>query len=243
MISVRSHIGICSVATTPSSRVSRSSLWLSLGLASLFVFSCVTTPKFEIDEATKQQLSKLPGKIGVTIERSLGKGHALIERGVLRGVESLPEPRFEASAIRIGYVSGASGLPTQQRYVYRGPYLASPNGRFIAASLAADVSASSGPDAIVTVDTQTNKRVGLVRGGDDRHVDGIAWSPDSKWIAVLKHSSRLTILDRFLIPLTGHGSPLMTYYLHVISVTGETAVYSKISSEVADSWGWMVWLE
>jgi hypothetical protein len=100
----------------------------------------------------------------------------------------------------------------------------------------------------VIIDTRTGKRLATIKIYDENedryYIDSLAWSPDSKWIAVLKHSSRTGYGPIDLIALmAGHGVPYMTYYLDVIDLSGNLVAHTKLTSEVKGSWGWLVWME
>jgi hypothetical protein len=207
------------------------------------IAGCSREPVFNLDENAKQQFATLPGKIGVTIENGSEKWHRIISQGSLIKIDSLPEAPNEASAIKIGWVYGATGLPQQQGHDYRGPYLVSPDKRYVAASIAVAPSAP-GPGELVIVETQTNKTIAKMGGSEKRYIDSIAWSPDSKWIAVLKHSSTKGTSPVDLIgQMFGHYDLYMTFYLEVFGLTGDLVVHSKLTVDLRSSWGWVVWLE
>ena len=215
--------------------------WL---LALVFVVpviaACESEPEFNFNKHAQRDFAALPGKIGFTIEMPPDLLHYAVERGVLVKVDSLPKAPKEAKAIT-GYIR-ATGLPPQKGYDYIGPYLASPDKRYVAASISTGSSAN--PRDFVIVDTQTTKTIALIKGNENRYMIGLAWSPDSKWIAVLKDSLRLgwgplDILGRLL----GHPPVYMTFYLEVVNLAGDIVAHSKLIWETRDSWGWVVWME
>lgn len=129
-------------------------------------------------------------------------------------------------------------------YTYWGPYLTSPDKRYMAASIAAARHAPGSPGFVI-VDTQVNQTVAVIKGSDERFIDGLAWSPDSKWVAVLKYSYRpagYRPID-LLGYLTGHPVPYMSYYIEVVNLAGDKVAQSKPSSELRGSWAWVVWIE
>jgi hypothetical protein len=91
---------------------------------------------------------------------------------------------------------------------------------------------------------QAKKTVAVVKGYENRYVDGLAWSSNSNFVAILKHSSRVgySPLD-FLAQLLGHGVLYSTYYVEVVNLAAETVAQTKLTSEVRGSWGWLVWME
>jgi hypothetical protein len=205
------------------------------------VTACDGNPEIGIEKNAKQQFAVLPGKIGVTLKNALGEWHHIIRQGELIKVDSLPKALPEAATILSKSFDSPAGLPPQEGYVYWGPYLPSPNKRYIAASMAVERHAAGSPGFVV-VDTKVNKTVAILKGNENCSIKSLAWSPDSKWVAVLKASSELSALDRFVISLTGHADPTMIWYLEVVNLAGDVVAHSKLT-ELRGSWGWVVWME
>jgi len=216
-------------------------IWLlAIVLVVSVITGCESEPEFNYNSKAKRDFATLPGKIGFTIEMPPDVLHYVIEKGELVKVDSLPKAPREAKAIS-GYIR-ATGLPPQKDYDYIGPYLGSPDKRYVAASITGR--RSEMPNGFVIVETETNKIIAVNIGDEIRYMIGLAWSPDSKWIAVLKDSGRLgwgplDILGRLL----GHPPVYRTYYLEVANLAGDVLAHSKLIWETRDSWGWVVWLE
>jgi hypothetical protein len=213
-----------------------------LFFAILVFESCSTEPEFNFNPEAKRQFALLPGKIGVTIETPPDVTHYVIEKGDLRKVGPLPKAAYETNVHGIGFAQGATFLPLQKGYEYRGPYAVSPDKKFIAASISSGP--SQNPTAFAIVNNQTKATVAIVQGDRARFIIGLTWSPDSQWIAALTQSSRLgwtptDILGRLL----GHPSPYMTFYLAVANISGTVVAQSKLIWEVPTSWAEIVWLE
>jgi len=136
------------------------------------------------------------------------------------------------------------GLPEHRGYDYKGPYMVSPDQRFVAASIAASGPSTPGPTKVVIVDARAKKIISKVGSNDNRYIDGLAWSRDSSWIAVLKHSSRY---GRGPIDLIGgafgHPVPYITYYLEVVDLGGKVFASTKLVSDLRASWGEVVWVD
>jgi hypothetical protein len=213
----------------------------ALALLVSLTMACGSEPRFWIDVTAKRQFVSLPGKIGIAIKSYSREWYQVINQGNLVIVDSLPKAAYEASG---NYGSGATGLAPLKGYEYRGPYLTSPDKRYIAASVAVGPS-DPAPWGLVIIDIKTRSALAQVSVYKNRYyLDGLAWSPDSKLIAVLKHSSRTGYGPADLIALmSGHGVPYMTYYLDVIDLSGNLVAHTKLSSEVRASWGWVVWTE
>jgi hypothetical protein len=205
------------------------------------VTACGGNPEIDIGKNAKQQLAPLPGKIGITLKNASGESHYVIQQGKFLKIDSLPRPKPEAATILRKSLDPPAGLLSQTGYVYWGPYLASPDGRYMAASIATERPALGSPGFVI-VDKQANKTIALSKGEDNIYIESLAWSPNSQWVALLKASSQLTTLDRFLISLTGHADPRITWYLEVINLAGDVVVRSKLI-DLRGSWGWLVWME
>lgn len=217
-------------------------------LVSIFIISllagCQSEPQFVLEENAKNQFAKLPGKIGITLETNSAKWHYILDKGALVKVGSLPAASKEAAAIGIGWFYGATGLPEHSGYDYKGPYMVSPDKRFVAASIAVSGPSTPGPTEVVIVDTRTKKIISKVRSNDNRYIDGVAWSQDSRLLAVLKSSSRYGRGPLDLIgAMFGHPVPYMTYYLEVVDLDGKVVASAKLVSDLRASWGEVVWIE
>jgi hypothetical protein len=215
----------------------------TLLIVTLF-FGCQSEPRFELEENSKNQFAHLPGKIGVTLEANSVKWHRIIEGGVIIHVGSLQEAPPQANAVGIGYLSGATGLPEAKGYDYRGPYLASPDNRLLAASIAAKEPSVPGPAQVVIIDVSANRMLSTIGGKSGSVIEGIAWSPDSKWLAVLRNEFRhgRGPLDQ-IIAAFGHPVPYMSYYLEVVDLSGKVVASTKLVSDLRASWGEVVWIE
>jgi hypothetical protein len=214
---------------------------LAIILLGCVISACGYYPEFDIDDSAKKQFASLPGKIGITLENDFGGWHRIVQQGRVIRTNSLPKASPEAATILRESFRTPAGLPPTNNYVYWGPYLTSPNGRLMAASIAVERHAPGSP-GIVIFDKQVHKTVAILRGNENVYIRSLAWSPDSKWVALLKATSQLGAFDRFLISLTGHADPYMTWYLEVVDLTGVVVAQSKLT-DLRGSWGWVVWLE
>jgi hypothetical protein len=209
-------------------------------LASLFMVpGC--KPQVAIDKNTIEKFARLPGKIGIVIKNGSGVSYSTIYRGRLTETGELPKAVPHAATILRENFETPTSLPRQKGYVYWGPYLASPDNLYMAASIAEREHAGHSPGFVV-IHKPTNKTVAVVLGRGNRGVDALAWSPDSRWVATLMSSSELGELDRFFISLTGHADPKRTWYLDVVNLTGDAVAHTKLADS-RGSWGWVVWLE
>lgn len=94
------------------------------------------------------------------------------------------------------------------------------------------------------VDTRANKIISKVGSNDNRYIDGLAWSSDSRLVAVLKNSSRYGQWPvDWIGAMFGHSVPYMSYYLEVVGLDGKVVASTKLVSDLRASWGEVVWIE
>ena len=212
--------------------------YYSWAIAFFFVVSC--TSEVTIDPDAQQAFAKLPGKIGITLKNGSNEWHALIENGIVRRAASVPKALPQAATALRKDFEAPSGLAPVQGLVYWGPYLASPNSKYVAASLAKE---RHGPGAasVAIVDKLLNKAV-VVDVKENAYIRSLAWSPDSKYVAVLRASSELTALDKLILTFFGHADPKMAWSLDIVDVNGDLFTKTKIK-DLRGSWGWVVWIQ
>ena len=214
-----------------------------LTFLALLVAGCATEPTFGIDHNAKQQFARLPGAIGITIKNESNAWYYTIYRGYVARVDSLPKPPAEAASVLKLTLRFPDELPMPVGYVYWGPYLKSPDGVHVAVSTA-EARHTAGARGLVIVQ-QSTKKVSLVwNGRENRYIESLAWSQDSRFIAILRSSSRTGYRPSDLVALaSGHGVPYMTYYLDVLDLDGNTLAQTKLASDVRGSWAWIVWIK
>jgi hypothetical protein len=214
------------------------SAYYSWTITFFFIVSC--TSEVTIDADALQALAKLPGKIGITLKTGSNEWHAVIENGIIRGADSNPKALPQATtALRTDF-EPPYGVPPVRGLVYWGPYLASPNGNYVAASLAKERHAAGAPSFAI-VSKMFNKAV-VVHGEENAYIRSLAWSPDSNYIAVLRASSELTALDRLILTIFGHADPKMRWSLDIVDVNGILITKTRIKT-LRGSWGWVVWIQ
>ena len=214
----------------------------ALTFLGLFVLGCAAEPKFELDRNTEQQFEKLPGTIGVTVKNHSNAWYYTLYRGKLQRVNSLPKPPAEAASVLKETLRFPDQLPKPQSYVYWGPYLQSPDGVYFAVSIA-PVRDTAGGRGLVIIERFTQQVNLVLNDTRQRYIDALAWSPDSRFIAILRSSYRTGYGPGDLIALaSGHGVPYMTYYLEVTDLNGTVVAQTKLASEVRGSWAWIVWI-
>jgi hypothetical protein len=135
---------------------------VKVAFVSLCIFSLSgCDPDVEIENAARGQFAQLPGRIGVIVAHPGREYPWIIERGELIRVKSLPRPPSTAAIMLYTPGDSPSGMPPQSGFVYWGPYLASPNGRYMAASIASKRDAPHSP-AFVIVNLPTKETVRLI---------------------------------------------------------------------------------
>jgi len=207
------------------------------------IASCSDEPRFAIEARAKKQFAALPGKIGVSFGNYAGDWFLLIDKGSLSLVERLPKAPKEASANIEPF--GAKDLAEPDNYHYFGPYVKSPDGKFVVASLATKNPYSTLPKAFVIGDFHTAKLVSKVNGTGAYRIGGLAWSPDSKLIAVLKSRDRFKWwrpVD-FVSALSGHLIPYLEFGLDLVDLQGNVLAETRLVRDLPSASGEVIWTE
>ncbi len=205
-------------------------------------FGCAD-PEVDIhlDEQTATQLAALPGKLGIKLETQERNWHFEIEQGVVRRVNSFPPAPKEAKSITPD-ISAQKILSSPEHFVYRGPYIMNQDATRIAAAIVYKDSYIYKASALAIANAKTGAVLAEVKGESTKLIDGVAWSPDSTMVAVLKHASESRFRPGdFLSALSGHPVPQNAYYLEIAGINGQILVSSKITSGIVGSWGEIVW--
>ena len=87
----------------------------------------------------------------------------------------------------------------------------------------------------------------LLRKSIGKYVSDIAWSPDSKYVALLAYTGRIGLLPWDLLALmSGHPSYVSWFYLEVYDLSGNSILYKKVNGSFKEfsghSRGRLVWI-
>jgi hypothetical protein len=196
-----------------------------------------------IEPGAEKQLQGLPGQIGITIQNAAQVHRVLLEKGVLKDAPHLPRAEEKASAMGAGPYGATEILDNASDYYVRGPYLISPDRKVLAASVELkDVAVASSTGYVIA--ELGSKRVVSISRSKTQGVSGLAWSPDSKFLAVLRHEqvrvgrTPLELLSSF----SGHPVQYVVYSLEVVDRSGNLIATSRLTNDITGTWGEMVWL-
>jgi len=196
-----------------------------------------------IEPGAQSQLRGLPGQIGITIQNVAQARRVLLEKGVLKDASSLPRAEDKASAMGAGPYGATELLDNASDYYVRGPYLISPDRKVLAASVELKGVANASSTGYVIAEL-SSKRVVSIKRSKTQGVSGLAWSPDSRFLAVLKHEqvrvgrTPLELLSGF----SGHPVQYVVYSLEVVDRSGNPIAISRLTNDLNGTWGELVWL-
>lgn len=188
------------------------------------------------------QFRQLPGQLGITVQNTAQIKRYVIENGSGREVGGLKKAEKSATAFIAPY--GATHvLDNGPDYYVRGPYLISPDQLIIAASIELkDVNAAWSTGYLIA-DLKT-KKILAINKSRSQGVSALAWSPDSRLLAVLREEqvrgglrSPLEILSAF----SGHPVQYMVYSLEVVDASGKRVAHSQLTEPLAGTWGEVIW--
>jgi hypothetical protein len=222
---------------------------LTTGVSLLLAVSAVSgcyqfDGEARLDQTAEQQFMRLPGSLGITIRNRDRVWRYILHHGQLRKTDRLPAAPREAKSIALG-MRGASTLAPQPDYDYRGPFLTSPDEHYLAASISLKPPNDGLPISFVIYESQGKTLVAEVKGERLYYIESLAWSPDSRYIAVMKKQNVIKPRGplEILAAISGHPVPYNDYWLEVYDVRGDLVARSQIAKNVAGSWGEVIWLE
>jgi hypothetical protein len=134
-------------------------------------------------------------------------------------------------------------LPDRTNEYYQGPFAFSPNGKYVAASVVGLRPKTALPQAFVIFGRQGKQDLAHVALSGEELLRALAWSPDSKRVAVLKSTIRGKVsFKNFLSALSGHSVPYDTYFLDIYDLEGKIVAHTKLIGDLRGSWGEIVWM-
>ena len=200
-----------------------------------------------IEPASAARLKELPGAIGITLrvyeDRQVRGKSYVMSRGRVIEAEKLPAAPKHSNSMGVGpYGVTMLPLPESPDFLYQGPYLVSPDKNKAVATIAYKKSRWMRPTSYVVGDL-SGKKLTTVRRDEELSVDAIAWSPDSKYVALLR-SKQVSVLHgpmEILSSCAGHPVQYSDYFLEVIDAEGNPVVSAKLLGPITGSWGEIVW--
>ena len=207
----------------------------------VFGTSCGSKPQFGIEAEAKSKLASLPGKIGVKFQTRDQEWNYSIIDGELVLQSELPDAPKEANSITSGtFITNI--LPEQMDIYYRGPYLISPDKSLIVAAIEYRGANLSLPSDFVITDFDGKQIFFKRRSKKIPILKGIAWSPDSRFFAVIQSSQKPVLgLRNTLSAMAGHPVRSNTYFLLIYDRKGDLYVQSEIASGLIGSSVMLIW--
>jgi hypothetical protein len=208
--------------------------------------SCGSEPQYHFDSIPKQQFARLPGKIGVTLENYNGKAHIRIEGGELAKVSTLPIAPPEAQREGIQSLQGPPFLTAPQGHYYRGPCLISPDKNFIVTSVSTEPYPPILPTTFTILEYKSGKQLAQRRTLGNFVVFGVAWSPDSKYVAslqVLAHGPKWWQLHELILAGVGHPASHIEFRLEIVDLQGNVIGETNLASDYVNASGQVIWNE
>jgi hypothetical protein len=186
---------------------------------------------------------ELPGRIGVSIRSTDSNVWDFeIRHGKISRASNLPSAARNATSVGVG-VEKPSGIPERGELAPRGPFALSGDKQYLVAAMDLKPPLDSAPQHLVVVRTQTSEIV-YQSGKGGGYIEAVAWSPDSRYVAVLRREVTKHIgspLD-LLSSMSGHPVQYSNYWVDVIDVNGKPVARAQVASAVKGSWGTVVWM-
>lgn len=185
---------------------------------------------------------QLPGEIGLRLDTEVSGKRLLIREGLVIQVGSI-QPAPEEAIIYKNF-GRPSDIVAPAGYYFTGPYLTSPNTKFVASALSSDRAGNYyQATAIAITNLQNNKEPVLLDGYGEWGVQAIAWAPNSRYVAVIRSKSGYGLcLMEILAYVFSHPFTLSNYYLDVIDLAGNVVATQKLMSRVGMGRVEVVWI-
>jgi len=209
--------------------------WLVIG-ANVFI----GRPQFGVEAHAKTELESLPGKLSIGFGSMDHHWNYSVIKGKLKSMPNLRKAP-EESMIGTAPLGGATGiLPDEKDLYYNRPYLISPDNSLIVAGIDYKKQSTGCPTDFVLASVKDGRIVSKRGYENFRSIDGIAWSPDSKYFAIVQSTERpcFCILSILAYSL-GHPARTGTYSLLIYDRYGDLYVQSKIVSGMGGSGGYL----
>ena len=200
-------------------------------------------PRFEVTDELKAVLSATPGTVFLSFRTSDQRW----------GVE-IVDGRVSPFAITSGGVGDGIGqvgqamdlkvtdLPAPSEFEYSNTMLMSPDGRYTAVALIERGQAPTRGRYVAVIDNDSSKFVNIESTDEERFVDGFAWSPDSSYFAILRHSYQSgTSFKQIFSALSGHPWSYRRFEIEVKGSNGESVVRTVVAEDIESGVGRIEW--
>lgn len=219
--------------------------WLALALVVvvsstiLYASGCFKRVRWDMDIGSAPPgFETLPGALGVRFKSwSEGEWHYryfVFRAGKVESAASLPV--VDANANVGGGEERAPWLPHIPGVPYDGPYAKSPSGKFVAAGVER-VGTHHSITRLVIADMATGEEFASIDTGDGWGILGVAWSPDERFVAVMKVISKFQLCPPAAVAYwMGHPVRLYTLSLVVVDLDGNVVATAPLLKD-SDTWG------
>lgn len=188
--------------------------------------------------------ANVPGRLGVSIHGADSRVWRFqIAKGQVSAVDTLPSAPRSATSVGAG-LERPPEMPQRGDLAPRGPFAYSPDKAYLVAAMDLMAPRDSVPRNLAVL--RVGERKIVYEGGDNQSsVEAVAWSPDSKQVAVLRRTSseRLKSPVDILSGMFGHPVQYSDYWIEVIGVDGKSLGRAQIASGAKASWGELVWTQ
>ena len=223
--------------------------WLLLALA--LPLGCASSDgdlTVSLDATSVGPLKALPGVIGVALstyrDDRIESKYFEISAGQVREVPSLPKAPKNATSSILPDGGTTLPFPHGSSLMYAGPYLISPDKTRAIASVTFKDSWNFGPYAYIIGDLTAKKVIFVPRKESELFIEGVAWSSNSKFVALLR-KKQVTVLHgpiEILSACSGHPAQYSNYVLEIIDAQGRMIAKDKITAPLTGTWGEVVWM-
>ena len=209
----------------------------------LLMVSGCTSREIEaaIDETARNDFAKLPGGILITVQSEGRTLRRAIRAGSVEPASQITHGSRESHASVLPY--GATMLPDRRGEYYRGPYVLTGDEKYMAASFVTSVNENM-PRSLAIIEWANKREVAAIRGTKEEVVYALAWSPDSRLLAVLKKSYQRGpfSLGNLISAISGHPVRSETYSLEIYELSGVLRVRSNLVVDVPQSTANLAWV-
>lgn len=206
----------------------------------------------------------LPGTIGVAYEDSNGYRLFAIKDGTVSEADDLPR-KYEDAGVPALAPWPAWLKKAHRPYRFEGmsigaPYATSPDGRFLAVGAADEdkhfeylmkhegrlwYALAYDPYAFMIIDLEERRSIALVDSEFKWGIEAVSWSPDSRYLAVLRIQGRqgYCLPEIVFLVTIGYGSHVIDHYLDIYDLQGRLMASRKLLSRNYDWRTEIVWLD
>lgn len=199
-------------------------LCVGLGLATVQFIDCGSRNIWVVHPGNEvSAFARLPGSIIIVVGGPSVSGGLTIRSGVVLDTPQPPE------------------IPKQRLADSR---VLSPDKSFSVGSIPAKDGSYYRTAGYVIVERETHETVVRVESNDQWGVQGVAWSPDGQYLAVLKLSEDYGFCTIEAVSfIAGHPAQMKTYVLEVIDIGGNIVARTPLVSRALNADGRIAWTQ